>query len=78
MQESTTTRQDGANASADGTKTPFEQLREDIKKLGEDCETGFRQLSKQIADLDARWTEKWTRHDLALRDHRKRITDLEQ
>ena len=60
------------------TKIQFERVGEDIKKLGEGYEAGLKQISKQIDDLDARWAEKWTPHDLALRDHGKRITDVEQ
>ena len=60
------------------SKIEFERVREDIKKLGEGYEDGLKQISKQIQDLDARWTEKWTPHDLALRDHGKRIAVLEQ
>jgi hypothetical protein len=59
-------------------KIEFERVREDIKKLGEGYEDGLRQISKQLQDLDARWAEKWTPHDLALKNHGKRITALEQ
>ena len=59
-------------------KIEFESIREGIKKLGEGYEDGLRQISKQLRDLDARWADKWTPHDLALKNHRKRITILEQ
>jgi len=59
-------------------KIEFERVREDIKKLGDGYEDGLRQISKQIQDLDERWAEKWTPHDLVLKNHGKRITALEQ
>lgn len=67
-----------ADDFANATKIQFERVHEDIKKLGEGYEDGLRQISKQIQDLDARWAEKWTPHDLALKNHRKRIAALEQ
>lgn len=48
-------------------KIEFERVREDIKKLGEGYEDGLRQISKQIQDLDARWAEQWTPHEMVTR-----------
>ena len=59
-------------------KIEFERVREEIKKLGEGYEDGLRQISKQLQDLDERWAKKWTPHDLALKNHGKRIAALEQ
>jgi gas vesicle protein len=59
-------------------KIRFERLREDIKKLGEGYQQGLKQISRQIKDLDKKWSDKWTPHDMALKDHGKRITALEQ
>ena len=63
---------------ANATKIQFEKVREDLKKLGEGYEQGLKQISRQIKDLDKKWSEKWTPHDMALKDHGKRITALEQ
>ena len=63
---------------ATATKIRFEGVRDDIKKLGEGYEDGLRQISQQLRDLDTRWADKWTPHDLALQNHGKRITALEQ
>ena len=56
----------------------FENVREDIQKLGEGYEQGLGTISRQISDMDQRWADKWSTHDLALVDHGKRITALEQ
>lgn len=56
----------------------FEKVREDIQKLGEGYEQGLKAISRQISDLDRRWAAKWSPHDLAIKDHGKRITALEQ
>jgi chromosome segregation ATPase len=60
------------------TKIRFEKIGEDLKKLGEGYEQGLKQIARQIKNLDAKWSEKWTPHDMALKDHGKRITALEQ
>lgn len=59
-------------------KIQFEQVREDIRKLGEGYKSGLKAISRQIKNLDRRWSEKWSTHDLALTDHGKRIIALEQ
>jgi hypothetical protein len=56
----------------------FEKVREDIQKLGEGYEQGLSAISRQISEMDRRWAEKWLPHDLAIADHGKRITALEQ
>jgi len=61
----------------DGLQILFEKVREDIKKLGEGYEQGLKDISNQITELDQRWANKWTPHDLALKDHAKRIAALE-
>jgi len=61
-----------------GTKIQFEKVREDIKKLGEGYEQGLKQIARQIKSLGKEWSDKWTPHDMALKDHGKRITALEQ
>jgi hypothetical protein len=55
-----------------------EQLREDIKKLGEGYEAGFQGISRQIADIDRNWDYKWSPHDLAIRDHEARLKKIER
>ena len=60
------------------TRIQFEKVREDIKKLGEGYEQGLKQIARQLTSLNAKWSEKWTPHDIALKDHGKRITALEQ
>jgi len=54
---------------ADATKIQFENVREDIKKLGERYEQGLRSISNQIKELDQSWKSTWSTHDLALKDH---------
>lgn len=66
------------DSHANQNKIQFEQIREDIKKLGDGYESGLKAISRQIKNLDRRWAEKWSTHDLALTDHGKRITALEQ
>jgi predicted nucleic acid-binding Zn-ribbon protein len=61
-----------------GLEIQFEKLREDIKKLRERNEQGFKQITRQIKALDATWSAKWTTHNIVLKDHGKRITALEQ
>ncbi len=43
------------NAVAHANKLQFEQVREDIKRLGDDYNASVRRLSKQLEQLDARW-----------------------
>jgi predicted nuclease with TOPRIM domain len=62
----------------DGLTIQFEKVRDDIKKLGEGYEDGMRRLSTEIKNINRRWSEKWSPHDLAIKDHGKRITALEQ
>ncbi len=64
--------------SFDGLTIQFEKVRDDIKKLGEGYEDGMRRLSTEIKNINRRWAEKWSPHDLAIKDHGKRITALEQ
>ena len=66
------------DALANATRIQFEQVREDIKKLGEGYEQGLKNISNQIKELDQSWAAKWWPHELALKDHAKRITVLEQ
>ena len=47
---------------ANSTKMQFEAVRDDIKKLGEGYESGLREISRQIQDLDKTWTVKWSVH----------------
>lgn len=56
----------------------FEQMREDIKKLGEENEGGLRELSEQIKELDKKWAAKWSPQDLAMKNQERRIRILEQ
>ena len=69
---------DRVDALADKVDIRFEKVREDIQKLGEGYEQGLTAISRQISDMDRRWTEKWSTHDLAITDHGQRITALEQ
>ena len=71
-------RVDGLSDKFDGLTIHFEKVREDIQKLGEGYEQGLNAISRQISDMDQRWAEKWSTHDLAITDHGKRITALEQ
>ena len=57
-------------------KIEFERVRDDIKKLGEGYEDGLREISQQLRDLDARWADKWTPHDMALKDHGTFVSNL--
>ena len=54
------------------------QMREDIKKLGEEYEGGMRELSEQIKELDKKWAAKWLPQDLAMKNQERRIRILEQ
>jgi len=63
---------------ANATKIQFEKVREDIKKLGEGYEQGLKQIARQIKSLGKEWSDKWTPHDMAIKDHGKRISALEQ
>jgi hypothetical protein len=49
--------------------------RDDIRKLSEAQQAGFQRLSRQLVELDELWHMKWSVHDLAIRDHGKRIAD---
>lgn len=60
------------------TKMMFEQIREDIKKLSEGYEDGMRRVSEEIKDMGRNWDHKWSPHDLAIRNHEKRIRALER
>jgi predicted transposase YbfD/YdcC len=60
------------------TRMMLEQIREDIKKLGEGVEDVKRRLSEEIKDIGRHWDTKWSPHDLTLRNHEKRIRGLEQ
>ena len=60
------------------TKMMFEQIREDIKKLGEGYDDLKRQLSKDVKDMGRHWDHKWSPHDLAIRNQEKRIRILER
>jgi archaellum component FlaC len=63
---------------ANSTKMQFEAIREDIKKLGEGYESGFKTISRQFENLDKAWTARWSLHDAALTNHAHRITKLEK
>ena len=71
-------RVDGLSDKFDGLTIHFEKVREDIQKLGEGYEQGLNAISRQISDMDQRWAEKWSTHDLAIKDHGIRFTALEQ
>jgi hypothetical protein len=60
------------------TKMMFEQIREDIKKLGEGFDDLKRQHADDIKELVRTWDSKWSPHDLAIRDHGRRIGILER
>ena len=62
----------------DGLGIQFEQVRIDIKRLGESYDAGMKRISEEIKDLGRRWDAKWAPHDLAIRNHGTRITALEQ
>ena len=62
----------------DGLGVQFEEVRTDIKKLGESYDAGMRRISEEIKDLGRRWDAKGTLHDLAIRNHGTRITAIEQ
>ena len=61
-----------------GRGVQFEEVREDIKKLGEGYADGMRRISTEIKELNRQWVAKWSPHDLAIRNHAKRISVLEQ
>ena len=61
-----------------GLGVQFEEVREDIKKLGEGYADGMRRISTEIKELNRQWVAKWSPHDLAIRNHAKRIGVLEQ
>ena len=69
---------DALSRKFDGLTVQFENVREDIQKLGEGYEQGLNAISIQISEMDRRWADKWSTHDLAVMDHGKRITALEQ
>lgn len=56
----------------------FEKLQDDINTLGEGYDQGLKGISRQLKEIGDRWDAKWWPHDLALNDHGKRITALEQ
>jgi chromosome segregation ATPase len=60
------------------TKAELEQVRDDMKRLAEAQQAGFQQLSRQMVDFGKHWDMKWAVHDLAIRDHGKRIARLER
>lgn len=62
----------------DGLGIQFEQVRADIKALGEGYDDGMRQISTEIKDLNRQWVAKWSPHDLAIRNHAKRLGALER
>ncbi len=62
----------------DATKLMLEQIRDDIKRLGEGSEGGLRQLSEQIKELDKKWAAKWSPHDLLIKNQERRLRVLEQ
>ncbi len=55
-----------------------EKLRDDVKNLGELYEAGWRQIAREIRGISKNWDMKWSPHDLAIKDHGKRITVLER
>jgi chromosome segregation ATPase len=67
-----------AEVSRLATKAEVEQLRDDIRALAEAQQAGFQQLSRQMVDFGKHWDMKWAVHDLAIRDHGKRIARLER
>lgn len=69
---------DRLEGKMDGLGIQFEQVRTDIKKLGEGYDAGMRRIAEEIKDLGRRWDAKWAPHDLAIRNHGTRITALEQ
>ena len=73
-----TVKFEGLTVKFDGLTVQFENVREDIQKLGEGYEQGLNAISRQISEMDRRWADKWSTHDLAITDHGKRITALEQ
>ena len=62
----------------DATKLMLEQIRDDIKRLGEGSEGVLRQLSEQIKELDKKWAAKWSPHDLLIKNQERRLRVLEQ
>jgi hypothetical protein len=60
------------------TKAEVEQLRDDIKKLAEAQAAGVQLVLRHVADISKNWDMKWSVHDLAIRDHTKRIGRLER
>lgn len=62
----------------DGLGIQFEQLRVDIKTLVEGVSDMERRLSERIADVGRHWDNKWSPHDLAIKDHGRRIANLER
>lgn len=66
------------NESDTATRLMFEQMREDVKKLGEGYEGGLRDLSEQIKELDKKWAAKWSPHDLSMKNQERRLRILEQ
>ena len=77
------TRFDGLERKIDeldrrfASKADFEQIREDIQKLGEGYDAGLKGLSRQMADINRNWDDRHSVHDLAIRNHEKRLAKLE-
>lgn len=71
-------KMDGLEEKMDGLGIQFEQVRADIKSLGEGYDDGIRQISTEIKDLNQQWVAKWSPHDLAITNHGKRIRALER
>ena len=65
-------------SKVDRVEQLLEKVGDDIKKLGEGYDDGMRRISSEIKDLNRQWVAKWSPHDLAIRNHAKRIGVLEQ
>jgi hypothetical protein len=65
-------------SKVDRVEQMLEKVGDDIKKLGEGYDDGMRRISDEIKDLNRQWKSKWSPHDLAIRNHGKRISALEQ
>lgn len=63
---------------ANSTSMQFEAVRDDIKKLGEGYESGLKAISRQIGELDKKWSDSWSVHSSVLKNHAERISALEQ
>jgi hypothetical protein len=56
----------------------LDRLRDELRALGETVNNGFERMSRQVKDMDQRWTNKWATRDVAIWDHERRRKHLER